>query len=891
MGLYRKLVPFGSRRDRFVWIAMVTIRKMREGPGPWLRAVKKGIYQLLPNRWQQRVLRWTGKDEFFRRDDVRHVGAAAGVERPGHVSVVLPVYQQADMVAQAIDSVLAQSYGSFELIVVDDGSCDGLHEAVRPYLRDPRVRVVSQPNQGLPKALSTGFEFATGEYFTWTSADNRMHRDQLARLVTFLQNRPEVAMVYADYELIDEQGQLLEGGEFRVMDRTDKGNLSVVRVNRSTHDLNRYEDNFIGACFLYRGQVGRLLGDYNPELGLEDYDYWMRINRLFRIEHLGTDEVLYQYRVHDNTLSARARELKIAERAKVLMAYERERAAWFADAFVVLAHGELASWCKQQCPEDSVLGDDAAAVDGKAMRLAPPERLAAPGKPSPVPVVSWFETPTQAHDAHLALRNLPLLAFAADADTAARLSVHTRTACIGERDEGSLQLARRFASNRSFFGRTRDPEQLRRAVPTPLPMPGEERLRVLLQLDTFGKGGLERVAEDLAACWLEQGCDVGLLALDGSTGHLPAGVQRVALPSRDDASYARMLADGGWHVVSAHASTFGASAAAAAGVPFVQVVHNSYVWFEPEQVQAYRNADPHTAAYACVSAQALGYADLRLQLDVQKMLVIENGIAPCADLPTDTRARLRNEFGFADDEFVFVQVASLQPAKAHRAGMRALAKLREQRPGIRLVCLGSEMNPMHAAAVRSDIRKLGLEQAVVLAGHRDDVEACYEMADAFFLPSYWEGCSLAVFEAMRAGLPLVLSDVGAAREQLLLHADHGRLVAPPFESMFGLDAGNLDQLVGNVDEAFVDDLATSMQAVLGLGRSTRRLPEVAERATMAARHLLLFRWLRQGGSVPAIREAIARVAEAPVADPRAADTPAPDRPAPDQPAPGAPTTR
>lgn len=866
MSVYRKLVPFGSRRDRFLWITLVTIRKLREGPGPWLRAVKKGVYQLLPNRWQQRVLRWTGKDEFFRRDDVRRFGAADGAERPGHVSVVLPVYQQADMVAQAIDSVLAQTYPSFELVVVDDGSSDGLHEAVRPYLADPRVRVVRQPNQGLPKALSTGFEFATGEFFTWTSADNRMHPDQLTRLVTFLQNQPEVAMVYADYELIDEQGQPLEGGEFRVMDRTDKSNLSVVRVNRSTHDLNRYEDNFIGACFLYRGQVGRLLGDYNPELGLEDYDYWMRINRLFRIEHLGTDEVLYQYRVHDNTLSAKARELKIAERAKVLMEYERERAEWCADSFVLLAQGELVGWCKEHCPLDTVLDDDVpvVSVDGKPLIVAPPEFLAVSVTPSPMPAVSWFETPTQAHDAHLALRNLPLLAFAADADTAARLAVYTRTACVGTRDETSLQLARRFASNSSFFTRTRDPEQLRRAVPTPVPMPGEERLRVLLQLDTFGKGGLERVADDLAACWLEQGCDVGLLALDGSTGDLPAGVQRVALPSRDDAGYARMLADGGWHVVSAHASTFGAAAAAATGVPFVQVVHNSYVWFEPEQVETYRAADPHTAAYACVSAEALGYADLRLQLDVQKMLVIENGIAPRADLPADTRASLRDEFGISDDDFVFLQVASLQPAKAHRAGLRALAKLRQQQPGVRLVCLGSEMNPMHAAAVRSDIRQLGLEDSVVLAGHRRDAEACYEMADAFFLPSYWEGCSLAVYEAMRAGLPLVLSDVGAAREQLMLHADHGRLVQPPFASMFELDAGNLDQLVSNVDATFVGDLATNMESVLDEGRATRPLPQVAERATMAARHLLLFRWLRQGGAVPAIRETVARAADAPV---------------------------
>ncbi|MCK5941476.1 MAG: glycosyltransferase, partial [Planctomycetes bacterium] len=339
-------------------------------------------------------------------------------------------------------------------IVVDDGSTDDLHGVLRPYLADPRVRVVTQPNQGLPKALSTGFEHATGEFFTWTSADNRMHEDQLERLVAFLRQRPEVAMVYADYELIDERGELLEGGEFRVMDRTDKRNLSAVRVNRSTHDLNRYEDNFIGACFAYRGQVGRLLGDYNPELGLEDYDYWMRINRLFRIEHLGTDEVLYQYRVHDNTLSARARELKIAERAKVLMGYERERAAWCDAPLTIRSDAEQQPWLRAACgdgdhlrPLDEPQGEAPADPPAKelwcwsasALRAQAPARL-----PDHVAAACWFDRPEQAHLAHDALRRLPLAAFAEHAETLARLAVHTRTAFGGGRDAAALALARQF---------------------------------------------------------------------------------------------------------------------------------------------------------------------------------------------------------------------------------------------------------------------------------------------------------------------------------------------------------------------------------------------------------------------------------------------------------------
>ena len=862
--LYRKLVPFGSRRDRCLWITLVTIRKLREGPGPWLRAVKKGIYQLLPNAAQQRILKWTGQDSFFQSRVVRSATADAGVEHAGLVSVVLPVFNQADMVAAAIDSVLAQSYAPFELIVVDDGSQDGLHAVLQRYLDDPRVRCVTQPNQGLPKALSTGFEFATGEFFTWTSADNLMHPEQLSRLVAFLGQHTTTAMVYADYELIDEHGAPLQGGEFRVMDRTDKHNLAIVRVNRSTHDLNRYEDNFIGACFLYRGQIGRLIGDYNPELGLEDYDYWMRVNRMFQIEHLGSDEVLYRYRVHDNTLSARARELQIQARAKVLMGYERERTAWLQQPFEIIADEGTQAWLRPCiASEDTLHAYPHEGVASKRLLVLSPEvlaRLPLHDLPATTSIATWFASSAQVYDCHQQLAHHPVIAFASDADTAARLSVFTRTVFRGEPGSDTLAMAKHFASNSSFFRRTRDPQRLHRVVAST--MTRAAPLRVLLQLDSFGKGGLERVVLDLAIGLRELGCEIGLLAIDGSsqsTG-LPDGVEPVQLNSSTEASYEQMLRDGNWHCISAHASTFGASIAARLQVPFVQVIHNSYVWFERDQIDAYRAADVHTAGYACVSAQALGYADLRLQLDVTKMLVIENGVSNASTAPADARTTLRRELGLLDDDYVFLQVASLQPAKAHRVAMHALAALRRDHNNAKLVCLGSEMHPPHAALVRGDVAKLELETAVVFAGHRPDVDAFYAMADAFLLPSYWEGCSLAVWEAMRTGLPLALSDVGAAREQL--RHGSGVLIDAPFRSMFELDASNLDGITRAVDQQFVANTAAAMRQLLTARPPTRaQLPTIAQRDTMARRHLLLLRWLRQRGSVAGIRTAIARAAQ------------------------------
>ncbi len=234
----------------------------------------------------------------------------------------MPVYNQADLLGESIESVLAQTYPHFELIVIDDGSEDAIGDVLRRYLGQGRVRILTQDNQKLPAALSNGFAMARGEYWTWTSADNLMHPDQLARLVGFLESHPEMAMVYADYVAIDDRGAPLADPTFRPDDRRPLTSPEI-HLPRNPRQINVVRDNFIGPCFLYRNIVGRTIGDYDPGLGIEDYDYWMRVNHAFRIEHLGTDETLYQYRVHDRSLSGRAVELKIAERAGALMRTER----------------------------------------------------------------------------------------------------------------------------------------------------------------------------------------------------------------------------------------------------------------------------------------------------------------------------------------------------------------------------------------------------------------------------------------------------------------------------------------------------------------------------------------------------------------------------------------
>jgi len=258
---------------------------------------------------------------------------------PGLVSVVLPVHNGARYVTVAIESILNQTYQNLELIIVDDGSIDDTPRILNSYRDDPRVCIVRQTNQKLPAALNTGFARAKGEYRTWTSDDNVMLPDMLQELVTFLEQHADVEMVYADQELIDEEGQPLLQSDYCPGYQTPPG-ANLICWPRDPGELNFVQNNYFGACFLYRAWAGMVVGEYSTALfGFEDYDYWMRMNSLFRARHFGQRHSLYRYRVHRTSLSSRDNELQITQRVREFMASETARREFFAQPFDIAFFG------------------------------------------------------------------------------------------------------------------------------------------------------------------------------------------------------------------------------------------------------------------------------------------------------------------------------------------------------------------------------------------------------------------------------------------------------------------------------------------------------------------------------------------------------------------------
>lgn len=214
-----------------------------------------------------------------------------------NVSIVLPCYNGADFLAQSINSVTAQTYTDWELILVNDCSTDISLEIMHRFAdKDARIRIIdNEHNLKLPGALNRGFHEAKGKYLTWTSHDNRMEPTMLDEFVNYLDNNPDKGLVTACYAAFS-----LKTGE------------QLYEVHHPDPQLHLPLFNCVCYAFMYRRDVLDTVGDYDTTLFLvEDYDYWVRIWKKYPVGKIY--KVLYYTGVGDETLTL-SRKKEIAEK-------------------------------------------------------------------------------------------------------------------------------------------------------------------------------------------------------------------------------------------------------------------------------------------------------------------------------------------------------------------------------------------------------------------------------------------------------------------------------------------------------------------------------------------------------------------------------------------------
>ncbi len=210
------------------------------------------------------------------------------------VSVITPTYNCKPFLSEAIESVLAQTFQDWELIIIDDGSTDNTRAAIERFFNDPRVVYIFQENRGLACARNSGFKAAKGEYLALLDADDRWKPERLKETVAALDANPDVGLVHAHSLRITEDNKPIE-----VVKRDNRylsGNLFKAIFLRQAQ-ISCPTATFRKACV---DTVG-LMDENLARMGVEDREYWLRIARRYPV--LFIDKVLAYYRIRQSSMS------------------------------------------------------------------------------------------------------------------------------------------------------------------------------------------------------------------------------------------------------------------------------------------------------------------------------------------------------------------------------------------------------------------------------------------------------------------------------------------------------------------------------------------------------------------------------------------------------------
>jgi glycosyltransferase involved in cell wall biosynthesis len=218
------------------------------------------------------------------------------------VSIIIPSYNHAQYVGDAIRSVLAQTCDNVEIIVVDDGSTDNTRQVVGEF--GEAVRYIWQENQGLSGARNTGICAARGEFIGVLDADDLYEPEFVATLTAVLQARPDAAAVYCAYQYIDADNSLLPQQANR-----------TVPPEQLHHTL--LGGNFlVPLCLLVRKCAYKQAGLFDKTFqGCADWDMWLRLAQSYKI--VGLDKPLVRYRTLTNSMSSDPAYM-LADRLRVL---------------------------------------------------------------------------------------------------------------------------------------------------------------------------------------------------------------------------------------------------------------------------------------------------------------------------------------------------------------------------------------------------------------------------------------------------------------------------------------------------------------------------------------------------------------------------------------------
>jgi len=323
---------------------------------------------------------------------------------------------------------------------------------------------------------------------------------------------------------------------------------------------------------------------------------------------------------------------------------------------------------------------------------------------------------------------------------------------------------------------------------------------IAIELSAFDRGGLEKVVLDSAILLREKSFKPIIISC-GKVGHLGEvarahQIEVYQLPQHNPQEYyEKVLIDNSVRLSMSHFSRRGYEIFRKLGIPNITFIHNVYAMLSGEALQNFKQDDCYVDTYISVSPKATEYAISRLEIPSEKIETVPNGliIAEHERMLDSPSSLTRGQFGIAEEDYTFLNVASYNLHKGHYLMAAAMKLIRARRDDIKILCIGNTIVPEHVSAFREYLEANQLERHILMPGYYPNVAEFHRLSDGFLLPSLIEGWSIAMNEAMFYGKPLLMTDTGGASE-VIEDNDIGLLLPNEYGEVSNLDSALLDQI-------------------------------------------------------------------------------------------------
>ena len=667
------------------------------------------------------------------------------------VSVIIPVYNGDRYIGEAIDSVLAQTYTNYEIIVVDDGSTDNTSQIVQAY--GDRVFYWYQENQGVASARNVGIEKAQGELIAFLDADDFFLPEKLAKQVAYFEVNSSLDMVISGWRLVDEQGAKISDAElWKYAPQLDLATAVIHKPARPS------------ATMLRRHWCQKGNGFDTSLSSAEDLDFLLRV-LLMGCQACWLPEVLTCYRQHFGSLMSGGKTLlkdtetvikkffahpDLPENICKLKNQERYQClVWLACRMYYDGHSTEMIECLQKSLQYTNFTLEKAAFSWiesfKNYALQHGHNF---DVYSLINSVAWQQiTNSVPHPTKIAV---PIIKSTHATEN--KILLYTDDLGIGGVRQCNHAIISHLA-NLSY-------QVTHVHYPDNSPLSQKEQELAIEQVDLGYHAGMDitRTLKDLQ------------------------GAAQIFAATKP----ALVIFSDGWPFSNLAAK----QAALEMGIPYIIVlgfIEPSCIHFSLQDGVLYRDTVTYHYSQArqviAVSQQNLHLLRKLFKLSNHVGQVIYNGRPPqYFNLPNaSVRQRLRQKFNIPLDAIVCFTSARLEPVKGYQYQLEAICQLKNSPIWSQLYFVwagtGAESGTQsNEEELKQKVNQLGVGDRVIFLGQRWDIPDWLDTSDIFILTSEAEGMPLCIMEAMAKGLPVIATAVSGIPEEL---GNTGKLLADP----------------------------------------------------------------------------------------------------------------